>query len=123
MIVAAILVVGALGQAGCRDRAADVGGVWDGTWKSADGQSEGSFRVDVTQRGVTLEGPIQLSLEWLPRARIAGTVAGNRVTWGVLQGGVAVLSFEGTITGDTGAGAYAVGSTAGGTWTARRIAR
>jgi hypothetical protein len=62
-----------------------------------------------------------LSLDWLPKARIEGVVEGQRVRWGVLHGSLVVLSFEGTVNGDTAGGNYSIGSAPRGTWAARRV--
>jgi hypothetical protein len=108
---------------GCGPRAADVAGIWQGTWTGADGQSSGDFRVDVQQRGKTIGGEITLSLDWLAKARIAGVVEGQKVRWGVLRENLVVLTFEGQVDGDTARGTYTIGATAQGRWNARRAAR
>jgi hypothetical protein len=107
----------------CGPRPASVSGVWIGTWVSADGESTGRFRVEVSQRGKAIKGPIELSLDWLPRARIEGVVEGQRVRWGVLRGGLVILTFEGTVSGDTAAGRYSFGQAGEGSWIARRERR
>jgi hypothetical protein len=118
-VLTATLLVALAG--GCGARAIDVAGTWQGRWTSADRQSSGTFRVDVSQRGSQINGPIELSLDWLPRARIEGIVEGSRVRWGVLHGAVVVLAFEGTVTGDAAEGTYTIGSTSKGAWTASRV--
>ncbi len=115
-----LAVLGLL-TAACGPRPVDVAGVWQGSWVSDDHQSTGTFRVEVTQRGKGISGTIDLSLDWLPQARIAGVVEGQRVRWGVLRGGVVVLTFEGIIDGDTAQGRYTFGAGPQGTWTARRV--
>lgn len=119
------LVLGVLVMAACGPRATDVAGIWEGTWAASDRQSTGTFRVDVTQRGKTITGEIRLSLDWLPQARIEGFVEGAQVRWGVLRGGLVLLTFEGRVTGDAATGTYAIGAgpggaAPGGSWTARR---
>ncbi len=101
----------------------DVAGVWQGSWAAADQQSAGAFRVEITQRGNAISGTIDLSLDWLPKARIEGVVEGQKVRWGVLHGGVVVLTFEGVITDDSADGRYSIGAGGEGTWTARRVRR
>ena len=107
----------------CGPRAADVAGTWEGSWSSADGDSAGRFRVEIAQRGKVLRGPIELTLDWLPQARVEGVVEGDRVRWGVLRGGLVVLSFEGVVSGDAAQGRYSIAIGGGGTWTARRTRR
>ncbi|MBI3997834.1 MAG: hypothetical protein HY355_02295 [Armatimonadetes bacterium] len=109
--------------ASCGPRAADVAGVWEGTWTSADRQSTGTFRVDVQQRGKTIGGSISLSLDWLPYAQINGVVEGQRVRWGVLREKLVVLTFDGHVNQEMAQGTYAFGSASEGTWTARRVRR
>jgi len=108
---------------GCGPRAADVAGVWQGTWTGIDGRSTGDFRVDVQQRGRTISGEITLGLDALSKARIAGVVEGQKVRWGVLRENLVVLTFEGQVDGDTARGTYTIGATAQGRWNARRAAR
>ncbi len=109
--------------AACGPRAADVAGVWQGSWISGDRESTGVFRVDIQQRGQAISGPIDLSLDWLPRARIEGVVEGQKVRWGVLHGGLVVLTFEGTVSGESAEGQYSAGGGPQGTWAARRVRR
>jgi hypothetical protein len=109
--------------AGCGPRALDVAGVWQGSWTSTDHESTGTFRVDISQRGRAISGPIELSLDWLPQAQIKGIVEGANVRWGVLHGGVTLLTFEGTVTEDAAAGRYSIGTGGDGVWTARRVRR
>ncbi len=118
-----ILALCGLLAAACGPRAADVAGVWQGSWASADQQSAGAFRVEITQRGKAISGTIDLSLDWLPQARIEGVVEGQKVRWGVLHGGVVVLTFEGAIAGDSADGRYTIGAMGQGTWIARRVRR
>lgn len=109
--------------AGCGPRAADVAGVWQGTWTGAGGQGSGDFRVDVQQNGKTISGEITLGLDWLAKGRIAGVVEGQKVRWGVLRENLVVLTFEGQVDGDAASGTYTIGATAQGRWNARRAAR
>lgn len=97
--------------------------MWQGSWISADRESTGAFRVEILQRGQAISGPIDLSLDWLPRARIEGVVEGQKVRWGVLHGGLVVLTFEGTVSADSAEGRYSIGGGATGTWIARRVRR
>ncbi len=117
------LILGVLLLAACGPRAANVAGVWEGTWISSDRGSTGTFRVDINQRGKTIRGPIELSLDWLPQAQIEGVVDGQNVRWGVLRGRLVVLTFEGRVNQDTAGGTYTIGSAAQGTWNARRLGR
>lgn len=107
----------------CGPRTVDVAGIWEGTWIAAETQSTGSFRVEIQQRGKSLSGPITLSLEWMPQARIEGVVDGQRVRWGVLRERLVVITFEGRITGNESAGTYTIGPSVRGTWNARRVGR
>ena len=109
--------------AGCGPRPVNVSGVWEGMWTAADGQANGTFRVEVTQRGRALRGPIELSLDWLPAARINGSVDGQRLRWGVLRGGIVVPSFEGEVSGDRAQGRYTIATGGDGTWSAARVRR
>jgi hypothetical protein len=119
-----LLVLGSLiVLAGCGPRPVDVSGTWEGRWTAADGQGSGTFRVEVTQRGRTISGPIELSLDWLASARITGSVEARRVRWGVLRGGIVVLSFEGEVDGDRAQGLYTIATGGGGTWSATRARR
>lgn len=106
---------------GCGPRAANVAGVWEGTWAGAEGRSTGAFRVAIQQRGKAISGTIELSLDWLPQARIEGIVEGQKVRWGVLRERLVVLTFEGRVSRDAAEGTYTIGSTAQGSWTARRL--
>jgi hypothetical protein len=118
-----LVLVGLIAMAGCGPRPVDASGTWEGRWTAADGQGSGTFRVEVTQRGRTISGPIELSLDWLPSARITGSVEARRVRWGVLRGGIVVLSFEGEVDGDRAQGRYTIAAGGGGTWSAARIRR
>lgn len=109
--------------AACGRPAANVAGVWEGTWAGADGQSTGRFRVDVRQRGKTISGRIELGLDWLPHAQIDGVVEGQTVRWGVLRERLVVLTFEGRVDQDTAEGTYRIGTETRGSWNARRTAR
>ena len=117
------LILSALLLAACGPRAANVAGTWEGTWISSDRASTGSFRVKIDQRGKTIKGPIELSLDWLPRAQIEGVVDGQTVRWGVLRGRLVVLTFEGRVNQDAAEGTYTIGPSAQGTWNARRLGR
>ena len=116
-----LILGGLIVLAGCGPRPADVSGTWEGTWAAANGQASGTFRVEVTQRGRSISGPIELSLDWLPSARINGSVEAQRVRWGVLRGGIVVLSFEGEVGGDRAQGRYTIATGGEGTWSAARI--
>ncbi len=118
----ALALCGLLATA-CGPRVANVAGVWQGSWISGDRESTGTFRVEIQQRGQAISGPIDLSLEWLPRARIEGIVDAQRVRWGVLHGGLVVLTFEGIVSGESAEGRYNIGGGPQGTWTARRVRR
>ncbi|MGQ0568266.1 MAG: hypothetical protein ACT4P5_01855 [Armatimonadota bacterium] len=109
--------------AGCGPRAVDVAGIWQGTWAPTEGRSVGRFSVEVRQRGKTIEGEIELSVDWLPKSRIVGIVEGRRIRWGVLRGGAVVLTFEGQIDGEVARGTYTIGTTTRGGWTAQRVRR
>ncbi|MFN3285710.1 MAG: hypothetical protein ACK45F_05460 [bacterium] len=119
MIPRAGYVLAALLLAACA-RAPDVAGTWEGTWEAADGTSRGAFRVHVTQRGNRISGRIELSGTWFSEARVDGVVEGLRVRWGVLRGGVAVLTFEGTVGDGRSSGVYR-GPAGSGKWAARRV--
>lgn len=101
-------------------RPPDVAGTWEGEWESADGTSRGTFRVHVTQRGNRISGRIELRGSWFSEARVDGVVEGSRVRWGVLRGGVAVLTFEGTVEDGRSSGVYR-GPGGSGNWAARRV--
>ncbi|MDP2957592.1 MAG: hypothetical protein Q8N53_14295 [Longimicrobiales bacterium] len=116
-------MLAAVVSSGCGPRPVDVAGTWEGTWTSADHQSRGTFRVEIQQRRKVIKGTIELSLDWLPQARIDGVVEGSRVRWGVLRGGLVVLTFEGSVSGDAAEGTYSFGQAGEGTWTARRTGR
>lgn len=118
-----LLLVVLTSVSACGSRPVDVSGTWLGTWVGADGESAGRFRVEVSQRGKAIRGPIELSLEWLPRAKIEGVVEERRVRWGVLRGGVVVLSFEGEVIGDRAQGRYTIATGGEGTWSAARVRR
>jgi len=107
----------------CGRPAANVAGVWEGTWTSSDGRSTGQFQVDIQQRGKTIAGKIELSLEWLPQAQIDGVVEGSTVRWGVLRERLVVITFEGRVSDDTAQGTYTIGTEANGAWNARRRPR
>ncbi len=111
----------ALAVLGCA-RPVDVAGVWQGTWESADGASHGAFRVQVTQRGNRIWGPITLEGAWAPEARVEGSVEGSHVRWGVVRGGLVVVTFEGTVEDGRASGVYRAPGGAG-RWSARRVAR
>ncbi len=116
--MAACLAVALL--VGCA-RPPHVAGTWYGLWESEDGQSRGTFRVHVTQRGNRISGRIEVSGSWFSEARIDGVVEGSRVRWGVLRGGVALLTFEGTVQGGQSWGVYHGPGGSAGRWTARRV--
>lgn len=116
----AVALAGTLATAGCGPRPVDVAGTWEGIWISADRQSRGTFRVDIQQRRKVIKGTIELSLDWLPQARIDGVVEGQRVRWGVLRGGLVVMTFEGSVSGGAAEGRYSFGQAGEGTWNARR---
>ncbi|MDR7447429.1 MAG: hypothetical protein QN166_10380, partial [Armatimonadota bacterium] len=63
---------------------------------------------------------IQVSGTWFSDARVDGVVEGSRVRWGVLRGGVAVLTFEGTVEDGRSSGVYR-GPAGSGKWAARRL--
>jgi hypothetical protein len=115
------LVLCGLVAAACGPRVANIAGVWQGSWTSADRQSTGTFRVEIRQRGNAIGGPIELSLDWLPQARIDGVVEGQKVRWGVLREGVTLLTFEGIVAEDSAEGRYSISAGGEGTWTARRV--
>lgn len=126
IVLAAVLLAilaGALIVAGCGPRPVNVAGTWEGIWIGADPQSRGTFRVVIQQRRKVIKGTIELSLDWLPQARIDGGVEGPRVRWGVLRGGLVVLTFDGSVSGDTAEGTYSFGQAGDGTWTAQRTGR
>ncbi len=115
-----LVLLSALTLAACGPQAANVAGVWEGTWLASDRQSTGRFRVEIDQRGKTIRGPIELSLDWIPQARVEGVVEGQTVRWGVLRGGLVILTFEGRVTQDSAEGTYTIGSTSQGSWNAHR---
>lgn len=102
-------------------RAPDVAGTWEGSWQSDDGLARGTFRVQVAQRGNRISGRIELQGTWFSDARVDGVVEGSRVRWGVLRGGVAVLSFEGTVNDGRASSTYRGPGGSAGRWTARRL--
>ncbi len=102
-------------------RPPDVAGTWDGRWEGADGASAGTFRVQVAQRGNRIWGRIEVRGTWFSEARIDGAVEGTRVRWGVLRGGVAVLTFEGTVQDGRAFGVYRGPGGSHGNWVARRV--
>lgn len=89
----------------------------------SDGQSTGRFTVDIRQRGKTISGRIELSLDWLPQAQIDGVVEGQTVRWGVLRERLVVITFEGRVNQDTAEGTYRIGTETRGSWNARRTGR
>lgn len=119
LLVFASLII----QTGCGPRPVDVSGTWDGVWRASGGQSSGTFQVEIAQRGRAISGPITLSLDWLPTARINGTVDERRVQWGVLRGGIVVLSFDGEVEGDRASGRYTFAAGGQGRWSATRTRR
>ena len=120
-LVLCLLLIAVLLTAGCGPGAANVAGVWEGTWTGSESRSTGAFRVTIQQRGKTIGGTIELSLDWLPQARIEGIVEGQKVRWGVLRERLVVLTFEGRVDREAAEGTYTIGSTAAGSWTARRL--
>lgn len=102
-------------------RPPDVAGTWQGRWASEDGASRGTFWVHVDQRGHRISGRISVQGAWFSEARIDGAVEGSRVRWGVLRGGVTLLTFEGTIEDGRAFGVYRTPAGSGGRWAARRV--
>ncbi|MER3457092.1 MAG: hypothetical protein C4304_09495 [candidate division GAL15 bacterium] len=117
-----VWLIAALVLAGC-GRAPDLSGTWVGRWASDDGVSRGTFRVQVSQSGNRISGRIALEGTWFSRARIVGVVEGSHIRWGVLHGGVSVLTFEGRVEEGRSAGTYRGPGGSTGRWTAVRIAR
>jgi len=108
---------------GCGQRAADISGVWQGTFASNDGQTKGTFRATLRQQGQKVDGSIETSAYWLPKARIDGSINGRIVRWGVVRESLTVLTFEGQFDGDEANGRYGMGSATEGRWSAQRLPR
>lgn len=108
---------------GCGQRAVDISGVWQGTFASNDGQTKGTFRATLRQEGQKIDGNMEISLDWLPKARIDGTIQGQNVNFGVVRDNLTVLTFQGQFDGDAAKGRYGMGSATEGRWSANRLPR
>jgi hypothetical protein len=99
-----------------------LGGVWNGQWANyTPDSSTGTFSIAWTQQGSTLTGNISIvGTPCLNGGAITGTVNGNSINFGVVEGQVTV-NYAGTISGNTMSGTYATTcGNAEGNWTAAK---
>jgi hypothetical protein len=93
-------------------------GTWQGSWKDA-ANATGTFSVDFTQTGSSLKGTLSISLACLDGAKVTGTVNGDSIEFGSVQGQCQV-DYKGSINGDQMSGTYDFSGQQGGTWEASK---
>ncbi|MGQ0569157.1 MAG: peptidoglycan DD-metalloendopeptidase family protein [Armatimonadota bacterium] len=89
--------------------AIDLAGVWVGTWTSTVlPGTGGTVLVELTQAGPVIGGTVTITgSPVITTGTVFGTLAGNRITFGVINVvGTAVATFEGTFSGTTANGTY-----------------
>jgi hypothetical protein len=91
----------------------DLSGTWTGSYS---GSFSGTFTLQWTQDGNKLTGTIDLSTDGTPD--INGSVAGDTIQFGTV--GSSVITYTGTVNGDSMSGSYKVGGAAGGSWNATK---
>ena len=91
----------------------DLSGDWSGHYSGA---FSGTFTLSWQQTGSKLSGTIDLSTDGNPS--INGTVTGNTIKFGTV--GSTVITYSGTVSGDSMSGTYTVGGSAGGSWNATK---
>ena len=99
-----------------------IAGTWNGTWAGVTyPTTAGAFTVVFAQSGNQLTGSITISgTPCLTGGSISGTVSGDVIAFGAVQGEVTVL-YDGAISGDTMAGTWSTDcGNAVGTWQAVR---
>lgn len=89
-------------------------GKWSGSYSGA---FTGTFTLDWTQSGAQLAGTIDLSTAGT--TQLNGLVSGSHITFGTL-GGAAVITYTGTVSGNSMSGSYAVAGGGSGSWSAHR---
>ena len=88
-------------------------GKWSGKYSGA---YTGTFELTWIESSGTLKGTINLSTAGtLP---LNGTVNGSAITFGTV--GSTVITYTGTVSGDTMSGTYAVAGSQNGSWSAHR---
>jgi peptidoglycan DL-endopeptidase CwlO len=92
----------------------DLSGTWSGRYS---GTYSGTFNLSWQQRGSSLSGRITLSAT-ASTQRLNGTVKGTKITFGTV--GSAAITYSGTVSGNSMSGAYHVGGTSGGNWSATK---
>jgi hypothetical protein len=97
---------------------ATLDGTWQGSWKDA-ANATGTFSVDFTQTGSSLKGTLSISLACLDGAKVTGTVNGDSIEFGSVQGQCQV-DYKGSINGDQMSGTYDFSGQQGGTWEASK---
>ena len=95
--------------------AASLTGKWIGSYS---GSFSGTFTLDWTQRGPALTGTIDLSTSG--KTSLSGTVVNGKIHFGTV--GSTVITYTGTVSGNSLSGDYQIAGGAGGqgTWKAQR---
>jgi hypothetical protein len=90
---------------------------WDGTWDNPGYGSAGTFHMEVTRTSATMAGSLQVSgADCLSAGHFVADVNGDEVTFGLVSGGIDVITFSGKVRGDHVAGMWEAGPGCGG-WT------
>ncbi|HEY5521266.1 MAG TPA: hypothetical protein VIK08_11460 [Candidatus Limnocylindrales bacterium] len=102
---------------------AKVAGPWRGTWRSAKfASTSGTFHVTFQVNGSSFSGTVSVSTQCVSQGTVSGSVVGNKIKFGAVQGNE-LVTFDGTVNGDTMGGTYHTGKGCGtdnGTWSASR---
>ncbi|MDP9226266.1 MAG: hypothetical protein M3P18_20995, partial [Actinomycetota bacterium] len=99
IVTTAPLVVTASPTASESGAASAIQGPWDGTWTSTSDGVNGTFHIDFAQSGIQLNGSIVITnTPCITAGTITGTLAGNRITFGAVQGAQTIV-YTGTISG------------------------
>ena len=95
-------------------------GKWNGTWKDS-ANDTGTFSVDFSQDGSSLNGTLSIAVTCLDGAKVTGQVNGSSIEFGSVQGQCQV-DYKGTINGDQMSGTYDISGAGGlgGTWKASK---
>ena len=96
--------------------------IWRGTWTSNVYEGSGSFTWDLVRNGTETTGSLSVSgSSCIQGGHIEAKIDGKSVEFGLVKGGRALISFRGTINGDSMSGVYVNGPECGndaGTWSA-----
>src|SRR5262245_14179562 len=95
-----------------------IDGKWNGSYQPTGGGS-GTFSVNFSQSGSSLNGTLSISVTCLDGAKVTGKVEGDSIEFGSVKGQCEV-EYKGTIKGDQMSGTYDIGQGVGGTWKASK---